>query len=287
MNALLEKFTKVTVKVSTLLPSEDKVALDTLHRQYEEAMEQLDEWRLFFEQEMERNPLPGFILRRSDYGNKELSVDKPHNFKSDDPFVFNRFFVGYPLRDIEKKLTECRTAYISKAYDHFSKKYALTINVVKDNFAGVKKLTYMDVVDDIRKQFNGLNFNAIAKEQIINKFRSRIFRRDRVILNNKNIELKEYYHRAEFEWYRDDAILPLENAIMFFERNEPAPGRMFNDTHWGKYVDYTQDYTFINCEKLEGMRFFKNNKVILKFKTAAIAKAFYEFFDFSSLPEKW
>jgi hypothetical protein len=287
MQSLLQKFTKVVIKASTLLPSEDKVNLDAIHDQYEEALEQLDEWRLFFELQDERYPMPGFKVTKSSYSGT-FDVTSPRANK-DKPFDHHKFYVGYPLVQVIKKMDDCRDQYIRCVYDYFSTKYSLDIKNNSVTLLKKAKLTYMDIVDDIRTQFGGLNFNAIAKEQVTNRLREKIGIRSRAKLANKSLEMDSFLHTSGKFSYHCEKLKAIEDAVMFFERGHAVPRAMFNDeVHYNQYVDYTSDYSFINCDQLEGIRFFKNGKVILKFKSAQIAKSFYEYFDLDTLKEsRW
>jgi hypothetical protein len=286
MSALLEKFTKVKLKTNTLLPSDDKDALDGLHRDYEEAMERLDEWRCFFEREIKQTPVPGFNFKMPD---KTAYVET--NSRGVPRFGELAFFAGYPLVEVTKLMARCRKHYVHETYQYFINKYSLRIPRNDDHILESKKLNYLEVVDSIRTSLGGLNFNAIAKQQIIDRMRDECAGRYRgVVISNKNIELTNY---ASYSYqhiggdkfsYNCDRLGKLEDAIMLYERGHADKGAVFNDTeHYSEVVNFDSDYHFPNCEKLDAIRFYKNKKVILKFKSAAQAKEFYELFDFETL----
>jgi hypothetical protein len=183
-------------------------------------------------------------------------------------------------------MAECRTRYISETYKYFAGKYSLDIASNKEVLITLPKLSYMEVVDDIRKQFGGLNFNAIAKDRVVTRFRAEAGYQERLKLSGRSLELIDYMNFDS--GYRcnqyNKCLQVLEDAVMFFERGHVQKGAMFKSESFFDFsINFTQDYSFMNCEKLEAIRLFQNRKITLKFKTPAIATAFYEYFDFNTL----
>lgn len=289
MNTLLEKFTKVKLKTSTLLPADDKEAMDILHAQYETAMEQLDEWRSFYEMQEKKDPLPGWSVKEHNYSNGQFTqytVIKPDRSKTD-PFRHMLYYPGYSLIAVRKLKNEVAVQYVSKVYSYFSDKYSLDIKT-NINVVDIKQLTYLDVVNEIRAQLGSLNFNSIARDQIIDRFRKLIGWRSTPELAGKNLILVEFIYFGSYSSgtidYNNKYLRGIEDTVMLYERDHAMPGAMFNSlNHYGKSVDYENDYTFINCEKLDAIRIYKNRKVILKFKTALMAKEFYEMLDLETI----
>jgi hypothetical protein len=288
--SLLQKFEKVNIKNSTLLPWEDKTALDELHRQYESTYEHLDEWRQFFELEEKRNPMPGFSIKLSTdrYGDASYYVSKP-NPTPEDKFIQSRVYYGEFYGEIYKKIMHLKKSYLISAYNYIEHKYRLDIKKNYEELVKGDKINYMDVINDLRKQLGGLNFQAIAVAQIKKRFTEAVHWKQRAKLNGKNVELIDfiyYDYATQFKW-DCKGLKNIEDAVMLFERGHSVKGAMFNsEYHYHHVVTFESDYTFAACEKLVGIRFFKNNKATLKFTDTDTAKAFYELFDLINLPER-
>jgi hypothetical protein len=286
MNTLLDKFNKVTVKASSLLPEEDKKVLDVLHFQYETAMERLEEWRGFFEMELRKCETTSYNIK--EYGSGELHIEKSYKPDNGEPFSLCVFYPGYDILAINKLMIKCRQVYLHACYDHFTGKYSVSITQHIEDLNKQKKLTYQHVVDDIRVSLGGLNFNAIAKEQIISRFRGNLNKWGKSILTlaNKNVQLENYTHYGSGA---EKQLQPLQDIIMLFETGEPREARLFNMQEFTAYFEDSrtyktdEDYVFEFMQNVAGIRFYKNGKVIIKFNSPALAKSFCELIDYHTL----
>lgn len=289
MNALLEKFKKITVKTTTLIPAEDKVELDKLHLQYEETMEQLDVWRAFYELEDRNDELAGFSMElygatRSRYNRW---VQKPLEDPGK-PFHHLKYYIGNAYKEVAENIEKCKNAYIRTIYRYFTRKYALKLNEDTDSLVEDDKLTYLKVIKSIRDQLGGLNFHELSKQQVIDRVRSRVAWKKNAALSGRIVSLHNFYYGGYSNsiGYHNEYLIMIEEAVSLFERGQVVRQLLFSQLFYGGAMDYTIDYTFDNLEKLTALRFYLNNKVSFKFKTPAQAKEFFEFFDLGGLTER-
>lgn len=285
---LLDKLEQVEIKADSRLPEDDLMFCETQQQAYDESR------RAFRE------------IRRQ--WKKALQAQKDLLGTSSDgslPYFGSNYRFG--ITDINRELEKLHSKFISELTGHFNTKYRMTISVdtiqehlipAEPNMYQCDKdasneyhrnlralsLHYEDVVDQMFIQLDGLSFVERAFQELRTKCskaahsyngKSRYDSKgDTLRFGGSFCSCDERWGREE--WRLAERMQDIFTAVAHYETN--TFGRF--PAGFSELLGYsdvsTSQFQFPTCQKLVHLRMFKNGRVDLKFKTAALAKEFAE-----------
>ena len=291
---LLDKLEQVEIKADSRLPEDDLMFCETQQQAYDESR------RAFRE------------IRR--YWKKALQAQKDLLGTSRDgslPYFGSNYRFG--ITDINRELEKLHSKFISELTGHFNTKYRMTISVgaiqehlipAEPNMYQCDKdasneyhrnlralsLHYEDVVDQMFIQLDGLSFVERAFQELRTKcHKAAYWSNSNAGYDRKGDTLRfgGYFCSCDERWGHEEWRLAermqdIFTAVAHYETN--TFGRF--PAGFSELLGYSDVSTsllqFSTCRKLVHLRMFKNGRVDLKFKTAALAKEFAEtYLDYS------
>lgn len=285
---LLDKLEQVEIKADSRLPEDDLMFCETQQQAYDESR------RAFRE------------IRR--YWKKALQAQKDLLGTSSDgslPYFGSNYRFG--ITDINRELEKLHSKFISELTRHFNTKYKVTISAEaieehliptepdpykcdKDTNNAYHRtlralaLHYEDVVDQMFIQLDGLSFVERAFQELRTKcHKAAYWSNSNAGYDRKGDTLRfgGYFCSCDERWGREEWRLAermqdIFTAVAHYETN--TFGRF--PAGFSELLGYSDVSTsllqFSTCRKLVHLRMFKNGRVDLKFKTAALAKEFAE-----------
>lgn len=285
---LLDKLEQVEIKADSRLPEDDLMFCETQQQAYDESR------RAFRE------------IRR--YWKKALQAQKDLLGTSSDgslPYFGSNYRFG--ITDINRELEKLHSKFISELTGHFNTKYKVTISAEaieehliptepdpykcdKDTNNAYHRtlralaLHYEDVVDQMFIQLDGLSFVERAFQELRTKcHKAAYWSNSNAGYDRKGDTLRfgGYFCSCDERWGREEWRLAermqdIFTAVAHYETN--TFGRF--PAGFSELLGYsdvsTSQFQFSTCQKLVHLRMFKNGRVDLKFKTAALAKEFAE-----------
>lgn len=206
----------------------------------------------------------------------------------DDAYKSFEFGWGYVIRDCVRLKRKVFVRFTKRIVDYFTKKYQMELSKSLDeriselNF----EVTWLDILEMIKTDMDGiLDFKGGAVEQAVEAFREKCKWRKPVAKGNI-VEFESYmwFSRGETEfniWQHEKDLKVLDAAISVFELEEVRQDYAVMYL-MGKKLTWDWD-TPLNGEKLEGIRFYKNKKMQLRFKDGILAQGFIRRFQLNSV----
>lgn len=285
---LLDKLEQVEIKADSRLPEDDLMFCETQQQAYDESR------RAFLE------------IRRQ--WKKAIQAQKDLLGTSSDgslPYFGSNYRFG--ITDINRELEKLHSKFISELTRHFNTKYKVTISAEtieehliptepdpykcdKDTNNAYHRtlralaLHYEDVVDQMFIQLDGLSFVERAFQELRTKcHKAAYWSNSNAGYDRKGDTLRfgGYFCSCNERWGREEWRLAermqdIFTAVAHYETN--TFGRF--PAGFSELLGYsdvsTSQFQFPTCQKLVHLRMFKNGRVDLKFKTAALAKEFAE-----------
>ncbi len=285
---LLDKLEQVEIKADSRLPEDDLMFCETQQQAYDESR------RAFLE------------IRRQ--WKKAIQAQKDLLGTSSDgslPYFGSNYRFG--ITDINRELEKLHSKFISELTRHFNTKYKVTISAEaieehliptepdpykcdKDTNNAYHRtlralaLHYEDVVDQMFIQLDGLSFVERAFQELRTKcHKAAYWSNSNAGYDRKGDTLRfgGYFCSCDERWGREEWRLAermqdIFTAVAHYETN--TFGRF--PAGFSELLGYSDVSTsllqFSTCRKLVHLRMFKNGRVDLKFKTAALAKEFAE-----------
>lgn len=285
---LLDKLAQVEITADSRLPEDDLMFCETQQQAYDESR------RAFRE------------IRR--YWKKALQAQKDLLGTSSDgslPYFGSNYRFG--ITDINRELEKLHSKFISELTGHFNTKYRMTISVgaIQEHLIPTEPdpykcdkdtsneyhrtlralaLHYEDVVDQMFIQLDGLSFVERAFQELRTKcHKAAYWSNSNAGYDRKGDTLRfgGYFCSCDERWGREEWRLAermqdIFTAVAHYETN--TFGRF--PAGFSELLGYsdvsTSQFQFPTCQKLVHLRMFKNGRVDLKFKTAALAKEFAE-----------
>ena len=221
------------------------------------------------------------------------------------PYFGSNYRFG--ITDINRELEKLHSKFISELTGHFNTKYKVTISAEaieehliptepdpykcdKDTNNAYHRtlralaLHYEDVVDQMFIQLDGLSFVERAFQELRTKcHKAAYWSNSNAGYDRKGDTLRfgGYFCSCDERWGREEWRLAermqdIFTAVAHYETN--TFGRF--PAGFSELLGYsdvsTSQFQFPTCQKLVHLRMFKNGRVDLKFKTAALAKEFAE-----------
>ena len=285
---LLDKLEQVEIKADSRLPEDDLMFCETQQQAYDESR------RAFRE------------IRRQ--WKKALQAQKDLLGTSSDgslPYFGSNYRFG--ITDINRELEKLHSKFISELTRHFNTKYKVTISAeaIEEHLIPTEPdpykcdkdtsneyhrtlralaLHYEDVVDQMFIQLDGLSFVERAFQELRTKCHKAVYwSNSNAGYDRKGDTLRfgGYFCSCDERWGREEWRLAermqdIFTAVAHYETN--TFGRF--PAGFSELLGYsdvsTSQFQFPTCQKLVHLRMFKNGRVDLKFKTAALAKEFAE-----------
>ena len=285
---LLDKLEQVEIKADSRLPEDDLMFCETQQQAYDESR------RAFLK------------IRRQ--WKKAIQAQKDLLGTSSDgslPYFGSNYRFG--ITDINRELEKLHSKFISELTRHFNTKYKVTISAEaieehliptepdpykcdKDTNNAYHRtlralaLHYEDVVDQMFIQLDGLSFVERAFQELRTKcHKAAYWSNSNAGYDRKGDTLRfgGYFCSCDERWGREEWKLAermqdIFTAVAHYETN--TFGRF--PAGFSELLGYsdvsTSQFQFPTCRKLVHLRMFKNGRVDLKFKTAALAKEFAE-----------
>lgn len=285
---LLDKLEQVEIKADSRLPEDDLMFCETQQQAYDESR------RAFRE------------IRRQ--WKKALQAQKDLLGTSSDgslPYFGSNYRFG--ITDINRELEKLHSKFISELTRHFNTKYKVTISAetIEEHLIPTEPdpykcdkdtsneyhrtlralaLHYEDVVDQMFIQLDGLSFVERAFQELRTKcHKAAYWSNSNAGYDRKGDTLRfgGYFCSCDERWGREEWRLAermqdIFTAVAHYETN--TFGRF--PAGFSELLGYSDVSTsllqFSTCRKLVHLRMFKNGRVDLKFKTAALAKEFAE-----------
>lgn len=242
---LFAKFEAVKIDKSSLISAEDRKFCEELQQKFDEAV--------------------SLILKAQQfYQDHEMS----------NVFLSTKNLV----KELDEKLTAKTSSFISKIVWHFRTNYSVTID--QDKFRKYDHtVTYQEIVEEILAQMDGMNFEEKAREEIRNAVRESIYNPTKIKVQSNKVSIADYLYFEE--WFgkygnrRSEKLDKLLKAIELFESGSFVVSEQLSKINEKTYRDdWFNEFTFPFFHKFQAMRFYKNGKVELKFKSHELAMQF-------------
>lgn len=298
---LLEKFDTIDIQLDQQIPQEDKDYLLAEQNAFDKARAQLLRSEKMFRRLRDMQPNEYITLYEKD------NADDPYENKGIYPFISKgstdktteEFYAileygwAYAIRDCIRLIGKLKEGFIKRIIDYFTKKYSLEIPDTVEEYCmqlHIGPLSWRDILEMIKSAMGGmLDFKGGAVEQAIKEFRELFRYGKRPERKGAIIEIERFcwwnnrQTSHEFSnWGSDrDKYITLDKAISVFETEEVRANYAI------AYI-LGQKCTFdwyppINGEKIEGLKWFKNGKLQIKFREQNYAVQFFNRFELASL----
>jgi hypothetical protein len=296
-HTLVAKFSNVQVKHSALLPPEDLEYCRQEQQYLQETLQQLTQWRGLLEAINETENNPAYTIGKKYDWRDEEEVSDVYRYGSStttrrDMYNRQKFTIKYSLLWVRKQPINVKEYFIDGIVNYFQSKYQVDIpSFYKsgDETSVDRYLTYESIIEAIKTSMGGhLNFSMVGIEKAIKAFRkstvdsyhSKPEQKGRIITIPNYTWTNEGNFSRDF---RDKYIKPLNDMVSIFETdNLCGDDYMLGSAIHGQSINFEREYDVINGHRLESVRFYKNRKVAIKFKTVQDATDFMNRFQLTS-----
>lgn len=291
---LLDKLEQVEIKADSRLPEDDLMFCETQQQAYDESCRALCEIRQQWKKA---------IQAQRDL----LGIEQDGSL----PYFGSNYRFG--ITELNRELEKFHSRFISELTQHFNEKYSVTISTdaIKEHLIPAEpdpyrcdmdtskeyhrnlralSLHYEDVVDQMFIQLDGLSFVERAFQELRTKcHKAAYWSNSNASYDRKGDTLRfgGYFCSCDERWGHEEWRLAermqdIFTAVAHYETN--TFGRF--PAGFSELLGYsdvsTSQFQFPTCQKFVHLRMFKNGRVDLKFKTAALAKEFAEtYLDYS------
>lgn len=281
--SLLTKFQNVQINPSnSILKGEDKEYCEDLEKNYLSAF-QFHETHLEF-----------FLINKEE--NKFLD------------------FVGMS-QDVKSSIETLNKSFVEMVVYHFKEKYKITLdsseiqskifpedkitrrymNEENEKFFKMEKLSklkisLLKITTLIQDSLDGFSLNEKAENEIKEKFYNSLCKRynkDKLDLKKNRIEF-EYTSisfdntwgdgKIRFDYRSDTTVRSLFNALSLFESGSSTSLKVFE--HFYSSDHHKSEYIFseipFELDKIKSIKFYKNSKMVIKFKSDEVAQEFFK-----------
>jgi hypothetical protein len=198
--------------------------------------------------------------------------------------VSNDFYDSKELAAaMEKEMKKKTNTFVQKVVWYFQRTYAITLDSDKITAKYDHQVTFYQIVEDIFEQIGGYELLDKAAQEIKAKLCREI--RDRVNVKNCKVSI-ELWPYLEHTWdgrglrifyQAEERILKLIRALTHFD-----DGRTIADPDLSAIIDgkgHPEEYwfteqSFFGKNKLQGLRFYKNGRIDIRFKSTDQALQF-------------
>lgn len=199
-----------------------------------------------------------------------------------------------PLFDIlhtKRLIKNIKNTFISRIERYFNSNYGLKINLPIDYFEE-KEISYNELVDLVIEEAGGLTLTELGVEIMKNEFNKTIYWKERYTVKGKTLSLNDYvrydsWDGSKINYTEREKQAKLRKALTFFEIGEAKDGLPqinFNDKR-NEIIDFSKEY-HLSLNKIESVRFYKNGKLTIKFKSAELAEQFERMFNLHTIESR-
>ena len=276
MQDIIDKILNVKDNNSLRITETDKAYCELMQKYFQETIANLDKWEKLFNGSLEDE----FKDRHSTYLNYHGKPRYNNKAAEENELLGYMFFPGDSLEELQGKREEVTREFISCILNHFNETYDLYLSVDEmDEPERVKN--YSEVVDWI---FSRLDSSSLQEHRL--QILIKNFREAACMFGNKATLVKSRIEfgrmRGMFDHCRsghefsdtDKHFQHFMYGLGYFETGkvEHMPASTMTN---GQKVNFNHNYTFPNSEKLSSVKFYKNGKAILSFKSERDALACY------------
>jgi hypothetical protein len=199
----------------------------------------------------------------------------------------NKYLDSYKLKEMKIIIDGMKESFIERIVSHFSNKYNVTIKKerMQKNFG--YEITYDNIIDDIILQLDGFTFTERAVQELKVKTRNTYHYNDyrktsNMEIKNTKVIIDGYYAYKDTIWneYRLKGDFGnIFTALYHFDNGTiPTSGTELHN----RYCGYDNERKIRNYDKYEpetltkvtGIKFFKNGKLEIEFKSNQFASQF-------------
>ncbi|GAA4880364.1 hypothetical protein GCM10023310_70710 [Paenibacillus vulneris] len=267
---ILSKFDNVEVTLEKKIPSEDLEFCKTEQKLYNVAI------GVFIDIANEINIVSGLNVLTGEW----------HKDKSS-----NTYLDSYRLREIKVIAMSIKECFIDKIVCYFTEKYNVTIKKERLLKNYDYDITYTNIIDDIMLQLEGFSFAEKAVKELLDKTKNTYYyneykKQSNMDIKNNKIVIDGSYVYKDTIWnqyrLRGD-FNEIFTALYLFD-NGSIP-REETELH-SRYCGYQNErndrnyekYQPVSLSKVESIKFYKNGKLEIEFKSNQMATKFaYEY----------
>ncbi len=301
MNSLLDKLNKVDIKPVDKISQEDKAFLLKLNENYTVVVNQLIGIRTLLKEQEKLNSNFEKHYQVSEYDSISVKDSSDDDGKGKIWGARCMYTFKYPLKHVQGLIQQAKHKVITDVVDYFNESYTLILDNRK-YYDTIKKkeekeIADLDhVVDWVLTQTGGLTLKEMGIKLLKDNFQSEVNGRvntyrntdDSCKLNGITLTFPNfmwYYQGNRLSYSHSDnrRYNSLIAAMIHFDngstetRYDMVSCNIPNNNGRGDYFDFTTPYETI-LDKVASMKFFKNGKVEVKFKTPDLAREFVEYY---------
>jgi hypothetical protein len=178
-----------------------------------------------------------------------------------------------------KQIEQVCDNFINNVRYHFHDTYHINTERTKMNLAIDGSTTLEMVISEIIKQLNGVSFGDMALQQLKDNLKHTLSSYNHLNITKSKVTIENYISWHS-NWRGESNINGntfgyLLSAISHFETGSiDISGQLSLIGNGGYRNDWFSKFTFPTLTKFNGIRFYKNHKVELWFKSAAFAEQF-------------
>lgn len=300
---LLDKIDSIEVKAEDRISQEDRIFVQNTQALYLKALSQLEEWDKLFKEKAKNQVEVEEGFETTEYGSVYSKGANEKDFTSR-----YQFTTQYPIMHI-KKLKDCLNYSATReVITHFAGVYTIKLSI--DDYEKVKskkgkedfkQVDFENIVDWILHQTGGISLKDKGVQELKDKFTSEVnWSRDsapRTKISKNMVSLTDYQW-YETDWngrkrlrYDDRKYNCLLLALSHFEdgstkhRNFSSELSAVGRGH-DRYFDFETTYMADNSDKLISLKYYKNGKVDIKFKTNDLAQEFVNYYSLQTEKKK-
>lgn len=279
MHPAIEKILKVKDNNKLRISETDKAFCELAQQYFNETIANLDRWEQLFKDSLEED----FKDRYSSHLNYNDKMRYTNNAKHENEILQHMFFPGDVLEELDDKRPKAIRQFVSAIISHFNETYNVGLSIREmDEPEQVSR--YEEVVDWIFVHIDGGSLMEHGIRNLVSNFRNVVCGYGNKTTQTKN---RIEFSRAcgMFGGYTETVFNIWEknyrhfmHGLGYFEsgRLEYMPASTIVDN---QKVIYNHNYAFTQSEKLDAVKFYKNGKLILTFRSESEALAFYGSFE--------
>lgn len=225
------------------------------------------------------------------------NVKKYILYISENP-VENQFFSSNKtVESLEEKLSKESEGFINKIAGYFETNYNIRLNTeeIKKPFMTKRddyyrkfftyEISFLAVLSEIIKQLDGFNLVEKGLIETKKKLNDAIYRVENIELRKNKVTLL-HFAAFDYSWdglecsinnYCHEKMIVLARALNHFDTGRncvSADMEFFASWHKEPLSFWLNEITFPYKNKLQSLRFYKNRKLDIKFKTSEMAFEF-------------
>ena len=270
--SILERIEQTQIAPEGIFSFNDQQVLEDHHRNYltirGHLMAALNNFELRLEKVLFKSEV---VLRRNKY---EFLVNPQRT-----GYFAMMYDVAEDVAKVKNKLIQLNTYYTEQVAHYLNATYNLSLEF-KDY--GIEKIGPSTLSEAVQAQLPGLSLTETGTGRLIANFASRVRRpvkiKNRVVQLEAFAYVKEGFVRGyQLDYSERDKMMDLLKALTYFERetiDEVLSGLRKVPGYDYQYEVAFEEYEFSNYRTIQGIRFYKNQRLDLRFTSFEQARAF-------------